>query len=311
MGQNRTFISNIRLNCQHGVALITVMLIVALATITAVAMTTRQQLDIYRTANLINNDQAYLYALGGESWIKRILLRDSKKVDDLQDIWATAIPALPIPGGYITGQTIDLQGRFNLNNLLQDDGKISSKDIIVLERLLTILELPISLAQIIVDWIDINEEQLINGAEDNVYLMKNPAYRTANRFLFDPSELRLLVGIEEYYKLLPYISTLPTRTSININTASAKILMAVIEGLTENEVAILLTKREQQPFTSIQNFVTQDILAGLKIHDENLTVASSYFLFVAEVKIVQGRAKLNSILHRITDQVKIIMRSKI
>jgi len=287
------------------------MLIVALATITAVAMTTRQQLDIYRTANLINNDQAYLYALGGESWIKRILLRDSKKVDDLQDIWATAIPALPIPGGYITGQTIDLQGRFNLNNLLQDDGKISSKDIIVLERLLTILELPISLAQIIVDWIDINEEQLINGAEDNVYLMKNPAYRTANRFLFDPSELRLLVGIEEYYKLLPYISTLPTRTSININTASAKILMAVIEGLTENEVAILLTKREQQPFTSIQNFVTQDILAGLKIHDENLTVASSYFLFVAEVKIVQGRAKLNSILHRITDQVKIIMRSKI
>ncbi|MFK5970079.1 MAG: type II secretion system minor pseudopilin GspK [Candidatus Marithrix sp.] len=299
------------MNQQRGIALITVMLIVALATITAVAMTTRQQLDIYRTANLINNDQAYLYALGGESWIKRILLRDSKKVDNLQDIWATTIPALPIPGGYITGQTIDLQGRFNLNNLLQDDGKISSKDIIVLERLLTILELPISLAQIIVDWIDINEEQLINGAEDNVYLMKNPAYRTANRFLFDPSELRLLVGIEEYYKLLPYISTLPTRTSININTASAKILMAVVEGLTENEVARLLSKREQQPFTSIQNFVTQDILAGLKIHDENLTVASSYFLFVAEVKIARGRAKLNSILHRTTNQVKIIMRSKI
>ncbi|HHB92524.1 MAG TPA: general secretion pathway protein GspK [Thioploca sp.] len=299
------------MNRQHGVALITVMLIVALATIMAVAMMTRQQLDIYRTANLINNDQAYLYALGGESWIKRILLRDGKKVDNLQDTWATAIPALPIPGGYITAQTIDLQGRFNLNNLLQDDGKISSKDIIILERLLTILELPISLAQIIVDWIDINEEPLINGAEDNVYLMKNPAYRTANRFLFDPSELRLLVGIEEYYKLLPYISTLPTRTSININTASAKILMAVVEGLTENKVARLLTKREQQPFTSIQNFITQDILAGLKIYDENLTVASSYFLFIAEVKIARGRAKLNSILYRNTDRIRVIMRSKI
>ncbi len=299
------------MNQQRGVALITVMLIVALATITAVAMTTRQQLDIYRTANLINNDQAYLYALGGESWIKRILLRDSKKVDNLQDIWATAIPALPISGGYITGQAIDLQGRFNLNNLLQDDGKISPKDIIVLERLLTILELPISLSQIIVDWIDTNEEQLINGAEDNVYLMKNPAYRTANRFLFDPSEIRLLVGIEEYYKLLPYISTLPTRTAININTASAKILMAVVEGLTESEAARLLTEREQQPFTSIQNFVTRDILAGLKIHAENLAVASSYFLFVAEVKIARGRARLNSVLYRTTNQVKIIMRSKI
>jgi len=298
------------MNYQHGVALITVMLIVALATITAVAMTTRQQFDIYRTANLINNDQAYLYALGGESWIKKILLRDSKKVDNLQDIWATSIPALPVPGGYITGQTIDLQGKFNLNNLLQDDGKISSKDIIVLERLLNILELPISLAQIIVDWIDNNEEPLINGAEDNVYLMKNPAYRTANRLLFDPSEIRLLVEIEEYYKLLPYISTLPTRTSININTTSDKILMALVEGLAENEVIRLISEREQQPFSSIQNFVTHDILAGLKIHDENISVTSSYFLFAAEVKIAQGRAKLNSVLHR-TDQIKIIMRNKI
>ncbi|MDM8569440.1 type II secretion system minor pseudopilin GspK, partial [Thiotrichales bacterium HSG1] len=190
---------------ESGVALITVMLIVALATIMAVAMTTRQQLDIHRTANLINVEQAYLYALGGESWMTRILLRDSKKIDSLQDVWATSIPSLPIPGGYITGQVIDLQGRFNLNNLLQEDGQTSSSDIIILERLLNILELPVSLVQVIIDWIDTNEEQLLNGAEDNVYLMKEPAYRSANRLFVDPSEVRLLVGTEKYYKLLPYI----------------------------------------------------------------------------------------------------------
>ncbi|MDM8566099.1 type II secretion system minor pseudopilin GspK [Candidatus Halobeggiatoa sp. HSG11] len=294
---------------ESGVALITVMLIVSLATITAVAMTTRQQLDIHRTANLINGEQAYLYALGGENWIKRILLRDNKKVDSLQDIWATSIPALPIPGGYITGQAIDLQGRFNLNNLLQEDGQISSSDVIVLERLLSVLELPISLAQMIVDWIDTNEERLVNGAEDNVYLMKNPAYRTANRLLIDPSEIRLLVGVEEYYKLLPYISTLPTRTSINVNTTSDKILMALVEGLTENDVAMLLAEREQQPFSKLQDFINHEILAGLKIYDKHLSIFSSYFLFTSEVKIARGRVKLNSVLHRANNEIKIIMRS--
>jgi len=285
------------------------MLIVALATIMAVAMTTRQQLDIHRTANFINGEQAYMYALGGESWIKRILLRDSKKVDSLQDAWATTIPALPIPGGYITGQVTDLQGRFNLNNLLQDDGQLSLKDIIILERLLAILELPISLAQIIVDWIDKNEEPQPNGAEDNVYLMKNPAYRTANRLFSSPSEIRLLVEIEEYYKILPYISTLPTRTAINVNTTSDKILMALVENLTASDVNILLA--EPEPFPNIQSFVAHPALAGLKIHDENLSVASSYFLFTADVKIDRGRAKLNSVLHRTTDKIEVIMRSKI
>jgi len=294
---------------QRGVALITAMLIVALATIMAVAMTTRQQLDIHRTANLINGEQAYMYALGGESWIKRILLRDSKKVDSLQDTWATTIPALPIPGGYITGQVTDLQGRFNLNNLLQDDGQISPEDIMILERLLSILELPISLAQVMVDWIDTDEEQLADGAEDNVYLMQNPAYRTANRLFTSPSEVRLLLGIEEYYKLLPYISTLPTRTAINVNTTSDKILMALVEGLTENDVSILLA--EHEPFASVQSFVTNTIFHGLKIHDQNLAVTSSYFLFTAEVKIAQGRARLNSVLHRTADKIKVIMRSKI
>ena len=294
---------------ESGVALITVMLIVALATITAVAMTTRQQLDIYRTANLINGEQAYLYALGSESWMTRILLRDSKKVDGLQDIWATSIPALPIPGGYIAGQVMDLQGRFNLNNLLQEDGKISLSDVVVLERLLNILELPVTLTQIIVDWIDINEEQLNNGAEDNVYLMKNPAYRVANRLLTDPSEIRLLIGIEEYYKLLPHISTLPTRTSININTTTAEIMMALVEGLSKSDATTLLTEIEQQSFSKYQTFIAHDILAGLKIHDENLSISSSYFLFTSEVKIVQSQKKLTSILHRTGNGIKVIQRN--
>ena len=44
---------------QRGVALITALLITAIATIAAVAMASRQQIDIRRTGNIIDIDRAW------------------------------------------------------------------------------------------------------------------------------------------------------------------------------------------------------------------------------------------------------------
>ena len=75
---------------QRGVALITALLIVALATIAAVAMASRQQLDVRRTANILDGDQAFFYALGVESWARRILVRDQRdgQIDHPGEDWA-------------------------------------------------------------------------------------------------------------------------------------------------------------------------------------------------------------------------------
>ncbi len=298
---------------QQGVALITALLVVALATIAAVAMTTRQQIDIYRTANIINSEQAYLYALGGESWVKRILLRDNNATDSFQDEWAIPLPPLYIPGGAIQGYVEDLQGRFNLNNLVKD-GKASTEDIIFFERLLRILELPSELAQGVVDWIDSDmEPQQPDGAEDNAYLSETPAYRTSNTLFSSPTELRLLAGFDKdsYQKLLPHVSALPVRTPININTAPLPILMALVEGLNEMDVSALITEREKKIFESPNDFIVHDALAGLTIDKNlNISVSSAYFLFKAQVNIDKGRALLNSTLHRLSDQVTVVARSR-
>ncbi len=275
-------------------------------------MTARQQLDLRRTANVINGEQAYIYALGGESWVKRILLRDRKdnEIDSLHDVWATPLPPLPIPGGTIQGQVEDLQGRFNLNNLVTE-GQASAKDIILFERLLQVLELPPTLAQVVVDWIDADlEPQIPDGAEDNTYLTKIPPYRTSNTLFSSPSEIRLLAGFdnESYQKLLPYISTLPSGTKINVNTAPDKVLMALAEGLTD--VTALIAARDKKIFESIQDFLVHEALAGLDIDENNLSVSSEYFLFTAQVQIDRGRAQLNSLLHRLPDKVSVVMRSQ-
>ena len=74
-----------------GVALVTALLVVSLASLAAVSMATRQTFDVCRTANLINSDQAWLYAWGAEGWAKAILARDKKdnKIDSLDEPWAS------------------------------------------------------------------------------------------------------------------------------------------------------------------------------------------------------------------------------
>lgn len=300
---------------QHGIALITALLVVALATLAAVAMTARQQLDIRRTANIINGEQAYIYALGGESWSKRILLRDGKNstIDNLNEIWATHLPPLPIPGGTIQAQIEDLQSRFNLNNLIlmPEEEQVDTKNIF--KRLLQILELPPTLVRVIIDWIDTDiNAQLPDGAEDNTYLTKTFAYRTSNTLLSSPTEVRLLAGFDKdsYQKLLPYISTLPTPTLINVNTAPVPVLMALVEGLSEMDASALIVDREKKPFGTVNDFLAHNALAGLTVNANHISVSSDYFLLTAQVQIDKGQTQLNSILHRLSNQVKIIMRSQ-
>lgn len=108
-----------RSKLQTGVALITVLLIVFLASVTAVSLAALQQVAIRRSTVLLHQQQARLYTLGAEQWAMIILARDRQKneTDHPGEEWANLSPALPVEGGTITARLIDLQGRFNLNNL--------------------------------------------------------------------------------------------------------------------------------------------------------------------------------------------------
>ena len=52
-------------------------LLAVLASVAAVAMAMRQQIDVRRTGNLLHGEQAYAYAVAAESWARVILRRDA------------------------------------------------------------------------------------------------------------------------------------------------------------------------------------------------------------------------------------------
>jgi general secretion pathway protein K len=287
---------------QAGVALISAMLVVMLATTAAVALTYELQINMRRSANMITRDQAWQYLLGGEEFVKSLikLAIDNDKIDELYK----EEKVLPVEGGMITGKLTDLQAQLNINGLVNREGAV---DNITLERLKNLMEqLEIDPARLdaIIDWMDTNDDITgTDGAEDNYYFgLENP-YRTASRPFDSPSEISLIreMSEEESRKLLQEISVLPHKTPININTASEAVLRAI--GVQDPQTVI-----KNRPFKEIKEF---NALAQLKTEQqEDLSTKTEYFLLKGSAKI--GRARLTgySIIHRDTKGImRIVSRS--
>jgi len=299
---------------QQGVALITALLVVALATIAAVAMATRQQLDIRRTGSLLHGEQAYSYVLGAESWAQVVLARDLREsgIDTLEEDWSTQPPVSFVEGGAVFGRIIDLQGRFNVNNLVAG-GAPDNDAIDRFKRLLRLLELDEILADPLVDWIDEDiDVRFPDGAEDETYLLLDTPYRAANQPLADISELRLVKGYnaEVIEKLRPFIVALPEATPINVNTASAEVLSTVAEDLSTSDGESLVDARGEEGFESVDSFLQDPTLEAKNAAAASLSVTSQWFLMVSEANIGDGRARLASLIQRSAGGVLVVRRQR-
>lgn len=300
---------------QRGAALITAVLITAIATIAAVAMASRQHLDIRRTTNVVESSQAYLFALGAEEWGRQLLVRDGKdnKIDHLDEDWATPLAGIEVEGGMVAGSIEDLQGRFNLNNLVRDKQQ-SAVDIERFRRLLRQLGLDEELVYPVVDWIDENEDVTIpGGAEDFEYLGRDLPYRTPNSKMASVSELLLIKGFDRkiYDELKPYVTVLPEQTDINVNTASAEVIMMLAEDITQSEADQLIEERAPDGFQAVDDFTGHTAIAGRIKDSSGLSVESRYFIINAAAEFGRGRTSLYSLVVRDKNaKVEVAMRAQ-
>lgn len=309
---------------QRGVALITAVLIVALATILAVSVGFKGYLDQRRSITMFSLDQGFQVAVGAEAWAADILRKDivgGSRIDDFTEEWATPIPPIPVDGGEVAGQLEDMQGRFNLNSLVKFENnqlKSDPRAVERFERLLEILEMEKKWAKLIVDWIDSDiDPQFPDGAEDSVYTSLTPPYRPPNMRITRTSELLAIAGFgpERYRKLEPFVSALPPGTSINVCTAPPEVLDSLIEGQRQFTLARdnMLDMRKQRCFPSLQDFSSsltapqkEELITGKVVGE-----ASSYFRANIWVTIGTTQFTLYSLLYRAngTNLVRPILRS--
>ena len=297
----------------RGVALITAMLISAIATMVAANLAWDNALDVRRTIVTLSRDQAIQVALGAESWVVSILQQDLQNgpTDHLGEIWAQELPGFPIEGGEVFGGIEDLQGRFNINNLVDNNGDVQAESLEQFRRLLTALDLDPRFAGIAADWIDSNQNASFpDGAEDPIYTGMMPPYRTANQPLTSTSELAALEGMDRatFRILEPHVSALPGRTGVNVNTATYAVLQSLDENMTTSDVEGLLQEREASGFNDVQTsfsaLVTPDVL-------NQLEESTQYFRLKVIVRIDTVRITMYSVLQRAaqTGTVTPILRS--
>ncbi|MDP2962918.1 MAG: type II secretion system minor pseudopilin GspK [Sulfurimicrobium sp.] len=263
---------------EQGAAIITAMLVVALAATAASFMMWQNHLWLRQVENLDHQAQARWIARTAIQWGAAILNDDSRDVDHEREKWASTLAPLPAEGGEVTGFIRDAQGLINLNNLVRN-GKHSQSDVVILTRLMIALEINPGSINALLDWMDAdNEVSYPGGAEDIQYLALEPPYRAANRALEDVSELYRVQGFnrETILKLQPYVTALPAATAINVNTAPAEVLMALCSGLQLADATTLIKRRNSQAFKDKAEF--QKLLPqGVQARDEDYNVSSQFF----------------------------------
>jgi general secretion pathway protein K len=284
-----------------GVALITAMLIITIVTVLVSSMLWDANLTIRRAQNILFSDQALQYALGAESWAQDILRTDLEQqgqtaVDHRNEAWATALPALPIEGGAIEGVLEDMQGRFNLNNLIGTEGGPDETALEQFRRLLLALGLDPALASGAADWVDANNEEFFpDGAEDNFYTSRQPPYRPANLPLSSPTEL-LAIGqfdAQSWRTLRPYVTALPSGTSINVNTAQPPVLQSLSENISPSEAAGIFEQASAVPFQDLSDLSN---LLGQEAGPAD--VSSRYFRLQVRVTLGATLFVMYSLLER-------------
>lgn len=289
---------------QTGVALITAMLIVVLLATFAATLSLNNTFDLRRTMSMIYHDEGTQAAYGAESWVG-IMLRDDARdstTDHLGEIWAQEFPVLPIESesvrGLVTGELVDLQGRFNVNNLIGRNGEVDPLAVEQFRRLLIALDLDPRFAGLSADWLDADQDAgFPDGAEDPIYSGLTPPYRSANRLIASTSELMALEGMdkETFDSLEPYISALPGHTQINVNTAPAAVLQSLDENLSAADAEGLVSEREDGGFADYQNrfrpIVPPEVL-------DSLVDTSHFFRLKVVVQIATVRVTYYSVLYR-------------
>ncbi len=219
--------------------------------------------------------RATLLADAGIQAAKAILKEDGKKndgYDSLLDIWAMSQPPFELGDGTITLTIEDEDRKINLNKLiLPNRNAPDTHNLPVFRRLLDILAIDPSVADAVIDWMDVDESPSgVGGAESSYYMSLRYPYKCKNDFFDTVEELRLVRGVtpEVFEKLRPYV-TVRSSGRVNINTAPKAVIMALSAGqgetfageIDEKTADALIAYRQDRPFRNT-NTLKSDLTAA-------------------------------------------------
>lgn len=292
------------LQAERGAALVIVLGVVAIVAAWASTAAYEDMISIRRAENMQDSSRAWMACESAVELVRLYLREDAKdnQSDNLDEEWAQSLPPLPVDDGLVAGGIVDANRYFNLNDLVDAEGKSVPEAVAIAQRLFTLVEVEPQLVDRIVDWIDADEVPTgAAGAEDFHYYDK--PYRVKNARLDRWRELSLIDGFDaEVLQKLRDVVTVRAvpetgKTPININTADPMVLMALFPDMTEVDAAGLT---EQRPYEQVN-----DAIAGMNWANggdsARLSVASDGFIVRTDALFGRARWREETLLTRTAD----------
>jgi general secretion pathway protein K len=295
---------------QRGAALLTAMLTVALVATLASAALWQQWRQVEIEIAERGRSQTAWMMTGALDWTRLILREDAisaqgAAADHLGEPWALPVQESKLSTFlsqdqqwregdaevFLSGQITDAQSRMNVMNLLQD-GQISAPALARFAALFQRLGLPLGELQTLAQQLQASLQ-----ASKATQASTNPGTNSPGAAPLLPQQTAQLVWLGlspgTLAALQPHITVLPEATPVNLNTASAEVLSAVLPGLDLASARQALTQRQRGHWASLS--AAQDALgsSGRLLDDKQHSVQSRYFE-------VQGRMRIDNVVQQET-----------
>ncbi len=300
----------------RGAAVVTALLIVMLATTVVSTLFVRENTMIRSVENRQSLAQSHWIERAALDWAKVILRADARSgvTDHLGEPWAvpvadtqldeTVTPGAKIGDGtrsaMLAGQMTDAQSRLNLTGLVQA-GQTLQPQLDALRRLFELLGIAPALADSVASRVRSGQRLRVDGVLQPAALP--PLLRLA--------DLASLPGFDPLMveRLEPFAIVLPRATPVNVNTAPAEVMAAMIPDLGLSGARRFVAQRERTFFRNLGD-------ASALLNDQpvlsptQMGVASNFFLVRGMVRFGRVESLSETLLERSPDRVEIIWQQR-
>lgn len=307
---------------QRGAAILMAMLTVVLVATLTSAMVWQQWRGLELESAQRTRVQSGWILTGALDWARLILREDARQggSDHLAEPWAVPLaPARlstflaaergqtlvtddtdPEMEAFLAGHMHDLQARLNVTNLI-DNGKLHALSVAQWSRLFKHLNLP-------EEELDTMTQRLLLASASSASGESGQQTPLAPQTVANLAWLGLSSATLQ--AIAPFVTLLPVRTPVNLNTAPPEVLMASVPGLDLAQARQLVQSRADKPLDTLSDAQTRLANPEVRLDAAQHAVTSRYFEVTGQLRLGKNTVQERSVLQRDGLDVKTLSRTR-
>ena len=318
---------------QAGAAILTAMLTVVLVTTLAATALWQQWRGIEIEAAQRTRVQSAWVLTGALDWARLILREDARKggADHLAEPWAVpleearlstflatdrsdALAAEASQEAFLSGRIIDLQSRLNVSNLLLD-GKVHAPSLLAFRRLFELLGLSDRELAALVSNLKLAQGDAVArgpAIAASAAPANEPVFATNAPLL--PQDLAQLTWLglspRSLALLQPFVTVLPVRTPVNLNTAPVEVVYACIEAFELADAHRLVTARTVAHLTTLDDAAKVGGNPAALFDAAQHSVGTRFFEILGRLQVAQDVVVERTLVQREGLEVRALWRRR-